>query len=442
MARRILCFGLGAEHRRITNLASFEDRVSVTNYDAFAFDPNVLRDEGVIDGAAFFRRQCEIRDLVRRKGGLVLCVLRPELRVHTLTAGILNVLDLLDLADQRAGIVKASLRLGTATNWGYVKGAEGVTCNFVRALAQHLRPEAFLEEEEGPLRLRDVTVIAANSAGWPVSFEFVSGLGRICFVPVPLPDVPDGQLGAAIARMVEEHFGGPAEIETPDWVGAVSVPGADAHNIRIAELEKRAEEISEELSRLDGKRSQLLNFKVLLYGSGRSVLEPVVRRALRELGFKVLEPEEYDGEWDVDLTDEETGRSAVGEVEGSEGAINVDKLRQLLDYVEAEENEGRNRKGVLIGNGYRLKRLDEPERSEQFTEMAVRRAGRYEYCLLPTAELFAAVCATLKAPEDGALKKRVRDSIVSTVGVWKFTADVEFGGRASADSPGTHASQR
>ncbi len=440
MARGILCFGLGAEHRRITNLRSFGDPISFTNYDAFAFDPNALRGPGPIDSATFFRRQSEIRDLIQRKGGLVLWVLRPGARVQTSTSGILDALDLLDLADVRSEFLKPSLRLGTSTNWDCVKGAGGVASSFVRALAQHLRPQAFLEEEEGPLRVREVTVVATNSAGWAVSFEFVSGQGRICFVPVPLPDLPDGQVGAAIARMVEEHFGGPAEIETPDWVDTVAVPGADAHNVRMAELEEKAERIAEELSRLGEERSQLLNFRVLLYGSGRSVLEPVVRRALREMGFKVLEPEDYDGEWDVDLSDEGIGASAVGEIEGSEGAINVDKLRQLLDYVEAEENEGRNRKGILLGNGYRLKGLNEPERGEQFTEMAVRRAGRYDYCLLPTMELFAAVCATLKAPEDGALKKRVRDSILSTVGVWKFTVDLESAGHATDESPRRRAS--
>jgi hypothetical protein len=154
---------------------------------------------------------------------------------------------------------------------------------------------------------------------------------------------------------------------------------------------------------------------VLLYGYGKTVLEPAVRRALRELGFKVLEPEDYDGEWDLDVTDDGTGRSAVGEVEGSEGAINIDKLRQLLSYVEAEEDFGRARKGILVGNGYRLKGLNEPERLRQFTEKALREANGFGYCLLPATELFAAVCAVLKAPADEALKAHLRNSILATI---------------------------
>jgi hypothetical protein len=103
-----------------------------------------------------------------------------------------------------------------------------------------------------------------------------------------------------------------------------------------------------------------------------------------------------------------------------------------LDYVESEENEGRSRKGILVGNGYRLTSLNEAERGDQFTPMAVTRAARYGYCLLPTTELFAAVCAVLKSPQDEGLKKLIRGSILSTEGPWKFTMPTQAGGTESA----------
>jgi hypothetical protein len=83
-----------------------------------------------------------------------------------------------------------------------------------------------------------------------------------------------------------------------------------------------------------------LGFFEFQVGYSKSVLEPVVRQAFGKFGLRVLEPEEYDVSGMFGRTDEESGTSAVGDVEGSEGAINVDKLRQLLDYVESEENEG------------------------------------------------------------------------------------------------------
>ena len=421
MGRAILSLGVAATHARITHLAIFGDPISVSNYDALVFDPYFFREmPPPVETSTFVRRKAEIRDLVLRKGGLVLCVLRPLVRVQTTTAGVLDALDLLGLVDgRRIEFLKSALRLGTATRWGLNSGAKCVTSGFVRALASGLRPEAFLELEASDLRQNDITSVAADSAAWAVSIEFASGPGRLCFVPAPV-EVTDGQLGAAVARMVEEHFGGPVEIEAPSWAAAVSVPGADAHDARIAQLEGDAKRIAAEHSLLVKERSALLNFRVLLYGYGNSVLEPVVMRALRELGFKVLERGEYDGDWDVDLTDEGTGASAVGEVEGSEGAINVGKLRQLLNYVEAEEDAGRKRKGILVGNGYRLKDLNEPERREQFTERVLKEANGFGYCLLPTSELFAAVCDVLKFPGVEALRKELRDSILSKVGVWRF----------------------
>ena len=427
MGRRILSFGVTATHARITKLTNFEDTVCLSDYEAMVFDPGALGNAQV-NSASFFRREAELRDLVQRKGGLLVCFLRPPSMVQVIGSGNYDVLNILDRADVRAlGMVKETLRMGTTTMWGVVSGAKGVTSGYLSTLRGQLRSDAFLQADEARLQQYAGKLMAANSAGWPVAVEFESGAGRLCFVPLP-QNVPEGQLGSVLARMVEEHYGGPVEVVTPGWVEVVRVPGADANTSRISDLERQGIEIDAELSRLEKERSELLNFRVLLYGYGKSVLEPVVRRAFGRIGFKVLEPEQYDGEWDVDLTDEESGASAVGEVEGSENAINVDKLRQLLDYVESEENEGRSRKGILVGNGYRLRRLEETERSEQFTQMAVTRAARYGYCLLSTTELFAAVCAVLESPENEELKKHIRNSILSTVGPWKFTTPAQTDG--------------
>jgi len=432
MGRRILSLGLKATHTRISMLPSLEDAVCASDYDAFVFDPQGLNSRQVTSGG-FFRKQAEVADLVLRKGGLLLCLLRPPVTMQVIGGpGHTNVLSLLDTVDNQVpAMLKQNLKMGTSNKWGIVSGARGITLPFVRALMRNLLSEAFLQCDDAVLRALNGTMIAANSVGWPVSLEFVCGSGRLCFVPIP-QDVPEGQLGAEIVHVVEEHFGGPVDIASPDWVNGVLVPGADASDARIAELERLLEETEAETARLVEKRSQLLGYRLLLFGYGKSVLEPIVRRALRELGFNVLEPDEYEGEWDVDLTDPEIGATAVGEVEGSEGSINVDKLRQLLEYVEAEENAGRQRKGILIGNGYRLKAPTAVERGEQFTEMAIKRARGFEYCLLPTIELFRAVCAVLRVPEDQALKKRLRESILSTVGVWKLSEDAGKKGGAAA----------
>lgn len=419
MARRILNYGLAATHKRITNLANFADTDVVSNYDAFIFDSEALRKQGAANNHAFERKKSEIGDLVRLKGGLVLSVLRPPMTIGFMYGGEANGLSILEGADLRASsAVRETLRLGTITQWDLLQSAKGPTVEYVRALKGHLRPQAYLAQDTTRVEDYNGTVVAASSVGWPVSAEFHSGTGRICFVPVA-EGAPDGQVGAAIARMVEEHFGGLGEIESPAWVDGVPVPGADAHDARIAQLSAEAERLMAEASRFSKERQCLLSFRVLLYGYGDSLLEPVVRRTFREFGFTVLEPDEYEGDWDLDLADDETSRSAVGEVEGSDDAINVRKLRQLLNYVEGEEDAGRKRKGILVGNGYRLKGLDEPERAVQFTERALKEATGFGYCLVPTTELFKAVCAVLRSGDEG-LKKTIRDSILAKVGVWEF----------------------
>jgi hypothetical protein len=230
-------------------------------------------------------------------------------------------------------------------------------------------------------------------------------------------------LGAAIVKIIATHFTRTASVEAPGWAGEIAVPGADIHNQQIGQLQERMQELETQISSLKEDRDNLLAYVGLLFGYGKAVLEPVVRTSFRLLGFTVPEPEEYDGEWDVELLDEGSGRTALGEVEGSEGVIDVDKYRQLLDYVEAEAQEGRNRKGILIGNGFRLLAPDTPERGEQFSDHARRGAVRNQFCLLPTTELFKAVCAVLEAKDSARLKAAVRNSILATTGVWVFVKE-------------------
>jgi hypothetical protein len=139
----------------------------------------------------------------------------------------------------------------------------------------------------------------------------------------------------------------------------------------------------------------------------------------------VPEPEEYAGEWDVELYESSasSNATAIAEIEGSTGVVDVDKYRQLLDYVQTEVLEGRDHKGILVGNGYRLHDLNAPERQIQFSEHAQRGAIKNGFCLVPTTELFKAVCAVLEAAEKEELKVKIRESILVTVGIWTFARE-------------------
>jgi len=55
----------------------------------------------------------------------------------------------------------------------------------------------------------------------------------------------------------------------------------------------------------------------------------------------VIHGKRVDGDWDFELREPAAGSTAIGEVEGADGPVDVDKYRQLLDYFQAE---GTNRK--------------------------------------------------------------------------------------------------
>jgi hypothetical protein len=319
MKLSIISYGVPLTHGSITQL-NFEDSLSIIDFDGFIFDPIVMSNNAV-SRDTFFRRQNEINQLIERKKGIVICILRPTIMAAVAGFGQLDATELLKT-------ISPSVKL-----------------------------------------IQD------------------------CVTP--------GE----------------------DWVDAVPVPGANKYDSKIDELENTRNKISAEILELNVKRDLIANFRRLLFSSGRP-LEEIVRISLRLVGFDVPEPESYEGEWDVEAREPLSGRTAIGEIEGPEGAVDVYKSRQLLDYIEGEALLDRSHKGLLIGNGYRLKRPDSEERQAQFSTHALKRASLYATCLLPTTELFKAVCAVLEAPENDELKTDIRTSILETTGVWTFSGQV------------------
>jgi len=209
-------------------------------------------------------------------------------------------------------LVKQTLRMGTTTKWGMVKGAKGVTGGYLLTLMGRLRSEAFLQTDEAMLR---------NYAGnwwqpiqqggrWPLNLS--AGLASL--LRASSARCLRRTAWSVIARMVEEHFGGPSRwirragstlfrfpvlmrtlLASRSWSGS----GRDWH--RALAFGDRA--------------IGAVEFQGILYGYGNQCLSQLCA-GVREARLKVLQPEEYEGEWDVDLTDEVSGASAVGEVEG------------------------------------------------------------------------------------------------------------------------------
>ncbi len=435
MKKRILSFGVPTTHDVVTALGNLDVALSVSDYDAFVFDPSALS-QGAVTPENYVRRQNEIRDLICGKGGIGICLMRPNSNLgFGISSGAADTYGLFGLAVPNAlSQIRPVLRAGWGSHVEVVPSARGASAAYLRELRGALCFAAYLDTNATNLADVGGTVFATDSVTHPIAVEFVAGAGRVAFVPVPQGAQPE-RMGAAIIRVVEAQYGGLGDIGAPAWATGVSVPGATAHDGRITELEAEKERVKAEISKLKQERGDLLNCRVLLYGYGKSMLEPAVRSAFRLLGFGVPEPEEYAGEWDVELHEPLSSSTAIGEVEGSTGAVNVDKFRQLLDYVHSEVEQGRDHKGILVGNGYREMAPDAAERQSQFTEKALFGARRFGFCLLPTTELFKAVCAVLESADAEGLKTKMRQSILSKVGVWDFAGDVTGSG-AAVDSAG------
>jgi hypothetical protein len=422
MKLSVLSYGISINHGSIVPLASLDLPQSITDFNGFIFDPRVFSGTA-ISGPTFFRRQAELQQLVHLKGGIVICVLRPDFTISVSGAQHMSIYTLLGNISPVVELVRSTVVAGEGSQFTVISAAMGTLAGYFRVLQKNIRFAAHLSADTPSLERNLGTVFAVNSPGFPIAVEFrVGGGGRLCFVPPP-QDVTGERVGAAFAQILDAQFSDVSDIEAPSWATDVTVPGADAFDPKIAELETTKDQIIHEISELDNKREALVNYRRLLYSSGRP-LEQIVRAALRLLGFDVPEPDTYEGEWDVQLRDPRSGATALGEVEGPDGAVDVNKSRQLLDCIEGEALLNRRHKGILIGNGYRMKPPDSEERQAQFTNHALVRASMYGTCLLPTTELFKAVCAVLKSPDNEGLKIEVRNSILNTVGPWTFSGQV------------------
>jgi len=408
---RILNFGVTVAHESISTLGSLSDAIAISDYHAFVYNPSHLYVGTNTNDLQ--RRTQEIVDLIKKKGGIVVSILRPETAGDPFVDSVLGNVGTL---------LRGSVRAGAGSQMRVLRSAKGVSGPYFQILNGKLLFTAHLDLSENRITASEGSIFAVDSVGYPIAVEFLVGEGRVCFLPPP-NNVTVDQFGAALAKIITTHFRKASQVDAPAWAGGIAVPGANIHDEEIAALRKRTEETAQLIGSLEDDRKKLLDYVQLLFGYGKGVLEPAVRSALRLIGFDVREPEEYEGEWDVELKEPHSGRTALGEVEGAESVIDVDKYRQLLDYIEQESLEGRDHKGILIGNGFRLLPPEAPERQNQFSDHAQRGAARNQFCLLPTTELFKAVCAVLESPQDEILKSGIRESLLSTTGPWAFVRE-------------------
>jgi len=418
MRTKILAVGKMINAEGIKN-DNFESAASFSDYDVLIIDPrNILpklyrgpsrfnpdgkyHTDGRFDHghgmgliSLFAKRISEIGRLLNISQGLVICYLRKkEAELVVQTHGGMTALDNYSWLPECPIIYEgmrtpSSVSLSSLLRFADTEGVELSSLNhrhpfvqWFRAFKGAIRFECVINIHKD--LVRKTHILARNKVNEIIACEIKVEGGRMIFLPPvdsPNPEMETGVLLDCIKGILDIEY----ESTPPVWIEKYPLPNEKVNAEKIEELETRLKELSSEKARLEDEQYRIRKFKGLLYETGKRGLEPLVREAFRLIGFNVLNPEEYDEEYDLFI--KESGLIIVGEVEATDNSfIDLIKYRQLLDYVEHVPAEDNECKGILIGNAFRG--TDPAERGEQFSPHAIARCEKQGYCRITTYQLF------------------------------------------------------
>lgn len=384
MKLKILSIDFQIKGKGIENY-SFYEAPAFSDYDAVIIDPQEISDlwvdeirpendgrlwtstkydQGFGNHITFFMnsRKHELRHLLTITKGIVVCILRS-------CGPILNISEYPSESSrrERAWSINRYSWLSNIINSSPIsrQGTTIKTINKHHMFNQYLNAfKDFLFFEAVLLLYPRGLPIATNRVGELIAVEYSVKGGKVIFIP-PLKNYDPEKVGGVLIDCLKGMLKWNIPSWKPDWVSDYSLPGEDEIITKIKKCDDEISKIEEEKEKLKSEYNKFEMLKGLLYEQGKYGLEPAVREAFRILGFKILEPDEYDEEYN--LFSKEEDLTVIGEIEGSENQINLAKYRQLLDYVDREETLNANKvKGILIGNEFVKKKIK--ERGEQFTE--------------------------------------------------------------------------
>jgi len=221
----------------------------------------------------------------------------------------------------------------------------------------------------------------------------------------------------AINFILKTFFNVHQKTPPPEWTNLIEVTGLGRIQKDIKSHLEKINQLSRANDNLLIKESKLVSYKELLYETGNA-LEEIVKKVFTMLAYKPKPPrykEEYIVEYDKKV--------GIIECKGNEKSIKRADFRQLLEHTKEYELDGKvEHKGILIGNAWRLKPLNERNRSgtpifPKGRDGVVDIATRHDIALVSTIDLFNVFCKFL----DGKIKgKDIMEKIFSAKGVVSF----------------------
>jgi len=449
---KILSINKRFDHNSIYN-SDFKNAPSFSDFDVVIIDPidlsrlwtirhsqttsgeyytDMRRDGGFGKDmyTLFNRRKEEIEKLLKEAQGMVICYLRdlePLLKVFTVQKKTLDLTfyswlpscsfswneNRLKRKISFPDNVKFQDRNGKSI--GFVERSHPFS-KYFDGFKNQIKFECIIDHHTDMLKF--LKVISRNKVNEIVSLEVPVEGGKIIFIPPNTSRDSNKELGVLL-NCIEGIYEYGFETTPPDWVEKYSLPNENKNQDEIERLEKDIKDFENEKQKLIEEQENIKRFKRLLYEKGRN-LETSVRGAFRLLGFNVIEPKEYDEDYDLYI--KEKNFTMVGEIEGTDNSvIDIDKFRQLFDYVNIEIDKDAKCRGILIGNAFRLK--DVKERSEQFSKKAIKRSDHQGYCRMTTSQLYDLIKKILSESDNSKLerlKKHIKGLIKKCNTEFKF----------------------
>ena len=205
-----------------------------------------------------------------------------------------------------------------------------------------------------------------------------------------LPPTTDLSSADAIMLILKERYHLYSGRKVPEWISRYPVPSEVPIRERIEITRNVISDLTRELESLEQKLKDGTNYHKLLYEFEESILGPVVRDALSELGGGLDEPGSPESE--DDRLKDPMSREYMVAIRGHEGPLQLKDINDLAHRVsDMLILKNKLTKGLLVCN---LQcNLPPAQRVNIFPRNCVIAANNTKICLLTTTQIYNAIRA-------------------------------------------------
>jgi hypothetical protein len=257
-------------------------------------------------------------------------------------------------------------------------------------------------------------ILASAFGTHAISLEKRVELGHVILLPSGYSVGKGEMLQQCIEALLQTH----ESTTPPNWVKDYLVPGEQEIVNRIAGIDAQIGSLEKEREAKLNQRLELERWKYLLYEKGKHNLEPVVRNALRLIGYDVEPQPDKDSDGLI-VSDRGT---ALIEVVGSKGTIRIEKLGELTTNMGNFISRNKEPvKGILVGNPFCECALDDrpPKGSQKpfFAKELLESAQQQSIAVLLSTDLYQFVAGILDGKITTEAKQSIRQRIFEGSGL-------------------------